>query len=105
MTEQLTKQEQIFIDSYIKQHGNSADKSSFQYLIGFAILSLSGLFMICYSGFLTLNNMTDKVIKWVFFPGIMSGLFLIISGYFIWVYYKKNFDKQKLAKILRKLMQ
>ena len=104
MTTQLTNIEQMFIENYLKQFENITNKSSLQYLAGYVILSLSGLFMICYTTFLTLNNMVERVIHWVLIPGIISGVFLILTGFFIWQYYKKSIEKQKLAKIIKKLL-
>ena len=90
MTTQLTSPEQMFIENYLKQFENIKNKSSFQYFAGYVILSLCGLFMICYTTFLTLNNMVERVIHWVLMPGMISGVLLILTGFFLWQYYKKS---------------
>ena len=104
MNVQLTKQEKLFADNFLKQYKSTKNESWLKYFISFAFFSLVGLFMIVYTSILTLNNMVDKVIKWVLFPGIISGVLLILTGFFIWQYHKKNMEKQNLAKIVEKLI-
>lgn len=103
MTVQLSKQEKIFIDNFLTENKGKNDESLLNYFFVFAIFSLLGIFMIVYTSILTINNMIDKVLTWVFFPGIISGLLLILTGFFIWQYHKKNIEKQKLVKIIEKL--
>lgn len=104
MDAQLTKQEKLILEKFLEQHRNKNGESSLKYFISFAILSLIGLFMIVYTSILTLNNMVDKVIKWVLFPGTISGILLILTGYLIWQYYNKKVEQQKLATIIQKFM-
>ena len=101
---QLTKQEKAILDKFLEQCKNKKDESSSKYLISFAFFSLIGLFMIVYTSILTLNNMVDRVIKWVLFPGMISGILLILTGYLIWQYYNKKVEQQKLANIIQKFM-
>jgi hypothetical protein len=101
---QLTKQEKLFVDNFLEQCKNTKDESWLKYMISFVFFSSIGLFMIVYTSILTLNNMVDRVIKWVLFPGTISGVLLILTGYFIWQYHKKIMEKQKLANIIQKLM-
>lgn len=104
MNVELTKQENLFVNNFLEQCKNAKDGSSAKYFISFTLFSLIGLFMIVYTSILTLNNMVDRIIQWVLFPGIISGGLLILTGFVIWQYHKKNMEKQKLANIIRKLM-
>ncbi len=104
MNVELTNQENLFVDNFLEQCKNAKDESSQKYFISFTFFSLIGLFMIVYTSILTLNNMVDRVIQWVLFPGIISGVLLILIRFFIWQYHKKNMEKQKLANIIQKLM-
>lgn len=74
------------------------------YSLSYLVLSFAGLFIIVSVSIITLNNMVDRVVHWIFLPGIISGTILILTGYFIWIYYKKNLEKQKLVKIIEKLI-
>lgn len=104
MTGNLTNQEQVLVENFLKQFKSSKNEFS-KYFLSFVVFSLAGLFMIVYTSILTLNNMIDRVVHWVFLPGIISGIFLILTGFFIWQFYKKNLERQKLAKIIEKLIQ
>ena len=105
MSTQLTNQEQIFIEKYLKHSENIKNNSSIKYVAGYVILSLSGLFMLCYTTYLTMNYMVERVIHWVLIPGVISGVLLILTGFFLWKYYKKSVEKQKLLKIIKKLLK
>jgi len=105
MTGNLTNQEQVLVENFLKQFKSSKNEFSLKYFLSFVVFSLAGLFMIVYTSILTLNNMIDRVVHWVFLPGIISGILLILTGFFIWQFYKKNLERQKLAKIIEKLIQ
>jgi hypothetical protein len=104
MNAQLTNQEKQFVDRFLGQYKHEQPESRLKYFLTFTFFSLTGLFLIVYSSILTLNNMVDRVIKWVFLPGIISGALLILAGFVIWQFYKKNTEKQKLAAIIQKLI-
>ena len=104
MTDKLTKNEEEIVQNFLEKFGEQKSESSFKYYIISTLLSLIGLFVIVYTGLLTLNRMADRVIYWVFLPGVIIGLVIILIGFYVWQYYRINCEKQKLAAIIKKLM-
>ena len=53
---------------------------------------------------ITLNNLNDRVVFWVLFPGTLGGIAIISLGIFLLKYIKKTEEKKKLVSIIKKLL-
>jgi len=66
-------------------------------------ISISGLILFAASVIITLNNLNDRIVYWVFFPVSIGGIGTILLGVLLLKYWKKLEEKKKLATIIKKL--
>ena len=102
MSTPLTSNEEhylnIFLDSVSKK---TAPPFAFLYI---SIITILGLVLLSAAVIITLNNLNDKTIYWVFFPGFTSGIGIILLGVFLQKYLNKVKENIKLASIIKKLL-
>lgn len=103
MSEQLTISEKRYLDDFLESVGETRISSKFSYLYS-GVISILGLILFTSAVIITLNNLNDRVIYWVLFPGSIGGIGIILLGIFLLKYLKKIEEKKKLATIIKKLL-
>ena len=102
ITEKLTESEKHFLDNYL--NSVSREKASPAFSGFYALLiSIAGLILFAAAILITLNNLNDKVVYWIFLPGIIGGIGIILLGIFLSKYLKIIEEKKKLISIIRKI--
>jgi len=105
MTEQITQSERKFLENLIK----SIDSNKYlSHNLSFVISSstmLLGLFVIIATWTMTLKNMIDRTIYFVFLPGTVMGLLLILTGVFVLKNLRSSLSDQQLTIVLKKLLK
>ena len=103
MAAQLTINEKRCLDEFLKSVSEIKISLKFSYLYS-SIISILGLILFTAAVIITLNNLNDRVVYWVFLPGFIGGIEIIILGIFLLNYLKKLEEKKKIATIIKKLL-
>lgn len=103
MSAQLTISEKRYLDDFLKSLGETRISPKFSYLYS-GVISILGLILFTSVVIITLNNLNDRVVYWVLFPGSIGGIGIILLGIFLLKYLKKIEEKKKLATIIKKLL-
>jgi hypothetical protein len=103
MDTKLTKIEKKQLEIFLSSTEKATEPS--WYFISSSLLMLIGAFLFAYTVFLTLKNLTDRVVFRLFFPGAGVALFLILVGVSFLRYSQKVGERKCIAKIIKKLMK
>lgn len=103
MPTKLNISEKRCIDAFLESVGDTNPSPIFSHLSSYAV-SILGLILFIYAVTITLNNLNDRFIYWVFFPGIIGGVGLILFGIFLLKYLKKIDEKKKITVIIKKVL-
>jgi hypothetical protein len=103
MDEQLTSSEKRILDEFIKSVNETKLPSPFAHLLA-SIVSILGLVLFAAAVIITLNNLNDQTIYWVFFPGAIGGVGTIILGFILLKYVKRVGEGKRMATIIKKLL-
>jgi len=95
--------EKRYLDEFLKSVNETKLSPKFSYLYS-SVISILGLILFTAAVIITLNNLNDRVVYWVFFPGAIGGIGTILLGIFLLKYFKKVEEKKKLATIIKKLL-
>ncbi len=103
MNVQLTQIEKQQLGTFL----SSAEKvtESTSYFLISSFLMLTGAFLFAYTVFLTLKNLTDRVVFHVLFPGAAGAIFLILIGAFLLKHSQRVSERKGIAKIIKKLTE
>ena len=71
----------------------------------FQYIYIMGLILFASTVIITINNLKEQVIYWVFFPGTIGGIGIILLGLFLVKYLKKVEERKKMATIIKKLLK
>lgn len=103
MTAQLTNSEKRYLDNFLKSVSETKISLNFSYLYS-GIVSILGLIFFTSAIIITLNNLSDRIVYRVLFPGLIGGIGIILLGIFLLKYLKNIEEKKKMAKIIKKLL-
>ena len=103
MVSKLTNNEKRFLDKFLKSVDVKKISPKFSYLYS-GVISFLGLILFTASVLMTINKLNDRVVYWVFLPGVIGGVGTILLGVFILKYFKRIEEKNKLAAIIKKLL-
>ncbi len=103
MNVQLTQIEKQQLETSLSSSEKATEPS--WYFIISSLLMLTGAFLFAYTVFLTLKNLTDRVVFRVFFPEASGAIFLILVGVFFLRQSQKISETKGIAKIVKKLME
>jgi hypothetical protein len=103
MSAQLTISERRYLEDFLKSVGETRISPKFSYLYS-GVISILGLFLFTSAVIITLNNLNDRVVYWVLFPDTIGGIGIILLGIFLMKYLKKIEEKNKMATIIKKLL-
>ena len=103
MDARLTINEKLYLDELFKSVTETKLSPIFSYLYS-SVISIIGLILFTATVIITLNNLNDRVVYWVFFPGSVGGIGIILMGIFLLKYLKKVEEKKKMATIIKKLL-
>ena len=104
MTAQLTISEKRYLDEFLKSVRETKMSPIFSYLYS-SVISILGLILFTATVIITVNNLNDRVVYWVFFPGSIGGIGIILLGIFLLKYLNKVEEKKKMATIIKKLLR
>ena len=99
----LTMGEKRYLNEFLKSVNEIKVSPAFSYLYS-GIISIIGLILFAAAVIITVNNLNERVIYWVFFPGVIGGIGTILLGMFLLKYLKKVEEKKKMATIIKKLL-
>ena len=103
MDAQLTISEKRYLDEFLKSVNETKLSPKFSYFYS-SVISILGLILFAATVIITLSNLNDRVVYWVFLPGGIGGIGIILLGLFILKYLKKAEEKNKMATIIKKLL-
>jgi hypothetical protein len=103
MGTQLTIGEKRHLDEFLKSVNKTKSSHIFSYFYS-SVKAILGLILFISAVIITLNNLNDKVVYWVLFPGLIGGIGTILLGIFLLKNLKKVDEKKKLAIIIKKLL-
>jgi uncharacterized membrane-anchored protein len=103
MNIQLTQIEKQQLETFLSSTEKATESS--WYFISSSLLMLTGAFLFAYTTFLTLKQLTDKIVFRVFFPGAAGAIFLILIGIFLLRQSQKISERKGIAKIVKKLIE
>ena len=104
MSNQLSNREKRYLEDFIKSTNVKQLPPIFSYIYASAI-SLIGLVLFVSMVIITLDNLQDGIVYWVFLPGIIGGVGIILLGMILLKYIKRKEEKKKLAEIIEKLLK
>jgi predicted phage tail protein len=102
MDKMLTFKEKRYIESLMKSSRN-IDPLMWPNWGGWVAFMLGGA-VIVYSCFLTVSNLSAESIRLVLMPGILTGMVLLVGGYWIQYMSRKAESDKVLVGILQKLL-
>ncbi|MFQ5708452.1 MAG: hypothetical protein ACE5HO_13425 [bacterium] len=103
MAAQLTISERRYLDEFLKSINETETSRKFSFFYS-GVISILGLILFLGAVIITLNNLNDRVVYWVFLPGSIGGIGIVLLGIFLLKYLKKVQEKKKLATIIKKLL-
>jgi len=103
MENQLSPKEKLFLDNFLENANEQGYPSGFSSFYA-VLISILGLILIVAVVIITLRNMSDRVVFWVFVPGVISGIGIFLFGLFLLNYLQKRKEQEKLAAIIKKLL-
>jgi uncharacterized membrane protein len=102
MNVRLTQTEKQQLETFLSST-EKATEASWHFVIS-SLLMLTGAFLFAYTAFLTLKQLTDRVVLWVFLPGSAGAIFLILIGVFFLRHSQRVSEIKGIAKIVKKLI-
>ena len=100
--EKLTESEKQFLNKFLNSVSRKKTSPTFSDFYAL-LISIAGLLLFAAAIFITLNYFYDKVVYWVFLPGIIGGSGIILLGIFLSKYLKISEEKRKLISIIREI--
>lgn len=103
MTVELNNSEKRELEEFM--NGAEREGTGRYYFLISAILMLIGAFLFAYSGFMTLGQITDRMIYRVFLPGAGGSIALILLGVFLPGYSRRVAERKRISDIIQKLVK
>jgi hypothetical protein len=103
MAAPLTISEKRYLDDFLNSVSETKISPVYSYLYS-GVISILGLILFAAAVIITLDNLNDRVVNWVFFPGVICGIGIILLGILLMKYIKKAEEKKKIATIIKKLL-
>ncbi len=102
MANQLTSHENQFLKEFIKKSERISQPPKYLFLYT-SIFSLLGMILFTSAIILTVNNLNNRVVFYVFVPGLLGGIGIIVTSLLILKHFKNVTTRKKLAIIIKKL--
>ncbi|NOZ63307.1 MAG: hypothetical protein GXO74_16760 [Calditrichaeota bacterium] len=103
MDAKLSLNEKRYLDEFLTSVNDKKLFSGFSCFYASAI-SVLGLILLVATVIITLGNLNNRVVYWVFLPGVIGGIGIILLGIFLLKYLKKIEEQKKLAAVIEKLL-
>ena len=104
MSYHLSDKERRYLEDFIKSASVRQLSSTFSYSYASAI-SFVGLILFASMVIILVDNLKDGIVYYVFLPGIIGGVGIILLGIILMKYFKRVEEKRKLAEIIGKLLK
>jgi len=105
MPTRLTPGEKRALEQFLQSAGKKpavSPKATF-FLAG--VIAATGLVFLGVTFLITLKNLSDQIVYWVFLPGLTGGMGIIFLGIYLLKYSQKTAQQKRIAAIIRKLIE
>lgn len=100
----LSKRDNHFLKRFIQKTSAENWPPSFTFIYS-AVIILTGLILITFAVIFTVNNLNnDKVVLFIFLPGLLGGVIVLLLGQWVFTQTGKQQSNKKLAGFIKKFI-
>lgn len=104
MTARLTPGEKRDLERFLQSAEDSHLSPNLVFFLA-GVIAATGLVFLGVAFVITLKNLSDQIVYWVFLPGLIGGMGIIFLGIYLLKYSQKIAQQKRIAGIVRKLME